>query len=210
MNQRAATREAVIQGATELGNTLFNLKNAGLQREFEAAQGNAEKQAEISKKIAQNEKKQALFNIAIGAATGVVTALASLPPNVPLSIAIGAIGVIHAATVLATPIPAFAKGVTNFAGGVAELAEQGTEMVKERSGKVWLAENRGLYNLQQGSTVLTAPQTQKELNDKNIVNELKLTRKAIQRQPKQINQSKFSARQQGYRDGYFDRKYRMN
>ena len=42
--------------------------------------------------------------------------MASLPPNIPLSIAVGVIGGIQAAAVLATPIPGFKAG-TEFVDG---------------------------------------------------------------------------------------------
>ena len=205
--QAQATKEAAIQGASELGNTLFDLKTAGLQREFEAAQGNAKKQAEISKKIAEQEKKKALFNIAINTAVAVVKAL----PNIPLSIIVGGLGLIQAGIVAAKPIPQFAKGTDSAPGGVAELAEKGRERVINPDGTIWTAENRGLYNLQQGSKVLTNTRTtQAELNDKRIVDELKLTRKAIQRQPRQRTESQFDKRQRGMKDGYHMMKNRLN
>jgi len=207
---RLQRNEDIKQAALELASTIFDFRINALNAELQAAEGNEKKQSEIRAKIARAEKQQALFKIATNTAIGVTAALTSLPPNIPLSILVGAIGLTKLAGVAARPIPQFAKGVTNFRGGVAELAEEGSEMVKEQSGKVWLAENRGLYNLQQGSTVLTAPQTQKELNDKNIVGELKKTRKAIQNQPRQRNESVFSARQRGYRDGYFASKHRLN
>lgn len=205
--EEAENRKAIAdqerQKAIEFGNTLFDLRIGNLQREFEAAQGNEQKQLELRSKIAKAEKQKALFNIAINTAEGIVKAL----PNLVLAAIVGGIGLTQAGIVASKPIPQFAKGVTNFKGGVAELAEDGPELVKESSGKVWLAENRGLYNLKQGSTVMTKDKTIRELNDRNIVNELKLTRKAIQRQPRQKSESVFSARQKGYRDGYFAKRF---
>ncbi|MCK5605270.1 phage tail tape measure protein [Candidatus Pacearchaeota archaeon] len=201
-------REQTKQAAIVLGNSIFDFRLSKLNAELAAAEGNEKKQAEIRAKIAKAEKQKALFDIFVNTASGVVKALAAL--NIPLSILIGATGAIQALAVASRPIPQFATGVINFRGGVAELAEKGTEMVKESSGKIWLAENRGLYNLKQGSSVLTAPQTVKELNDNRIVNELKLTRKAIRNQPKQRFPSRFDERQKGFREGYMASKHRLN
>ena len=204
--QARATKEAAINAATELGNTLFDLKTAGLQREFEAAEGNAEKQAEISKKIAQQEKKKALFNIAINTATAIVKSL----PNIPLSIIVGALGAIQAGVVASTPIPQFAKGTNYSPAGVALVGEKGRELIQSPSGEIMLANNPSLVNLQRGSKVFTNTTTEAILNDKNIVGELRLTRKAIQRMPRQRNESEFTSRQRGYNDGYRSLKHRMN
>jgi hypothetical protein len=184
--------------AIEFANTLFDSRIANLDRELQAAEGNEKKQLEIRQKIARAEKQKALFNIAINTAEGIVKAL----PNLVLAAIVGGIGATQAGIVASRPIPQFAKGVTNFGGGVAELAEEGPELVKESSGKVWLAENRGLYNLKQGTTVLTAQQTKSELNDKNITRELRLTRKAIINQPRPKQRSRFDERRAGYWDYY--------
>lgn len=105
-------------------------------------------------------------------------------------------------------VGSFAKGTENSPGGVAELAERGRELVKNPDGTVWMAENRGLYNLQKGSTVVTNQKTESIMNDKNMVRELKLTRKAIQNQPRQRTESRFDARRAAYWDMYNSR--RMN
>jgi len=69
----------------------------------------ARKKAEIAQKNAILEKASAIASIAINTARAVIKAL----PNIPLSIAIGTIGAIQAAAVLAQPlpeIPSFAQG----------------------------------------------------------------------------------------------------
>jgi hypothetical protein len=201
--KRSAIVEEEKRKAIEFGNTLFDLRIGNLQREFEAAEGNEKKQLELRQKIAKAEKQKALFNIAINTAEGIVKAL----PNLVLAALVGGIGLTQAGIVAAKPIPQFAKGVTNFGGGVAELAERGPELVKESSGKVWLAENQGLYNLKQGTTVLTAQQTQRELNDRNIVNGLRDVKKAIQRQPRPRSESAFDSRRKAYWDIYNSKRF---
>jgi len=209
-SNREATKEAAINAAGELGNTLFNLKTASLQREFEAAEGNAAKQAEISKKLAQHEKKQALFGIAVATAKGVMTALASLPPNVPLSLIIGGMGLVQAGVVAATPIPEFAKGTNYSPSGAALVGEKGRELIVSPKGNISLASNPSLVNLERGSRVIPNRQTENILNDRNIVGELKLTRKAIQRTQRQKSKSVFDERNRGYRDGFMAYKHRLN
>jgi chromosome segregation ATPase len=159
------------------------------------------------------EKAQAVFRIKTATNVAATQALAlPLPPPFPqiLSGIYKALGFAQAAAVISRPIPQFAKGTNYSPAGVAELAERGRELVQNPDGTVWMAENRGLYNLQQGSKVLTNQKTEAILNDNRMVNELKLTRKAIQRQKATKKESAFDARQAGYRAGFQARKYRLN
>lgn len=66
----------------------------------------ARKERELRNKQVQNEKKAALFEIAINTATAIVKAL----PNIPLSIAVGAIGAAKAAIVASRPVPEYKTG----------------------------------------------------------------------------------------------------
>ena len=77
-----------------------------LDKEYE------EKKREQQKKNAENEKVAALFQVAINTASAIVEAL----PNVPLSIAVGAMGATQAGLIAAQPIPEFATGVVNLQG----------------------------------------------------------------------------------------------
>ena len=210
---KEATKQAAIDGAIELGNTLFNLKSASLQREFEAAAGNEKKQAEISKRLAQHEKKQALFNIGINTAQGIVAALASVPPNVPLSFIIGGIGAIQAGVVAATPIPEFAKGTQYASGGVSLVGEKGREIIQNPKGDISLVNNPALINLERGSKVLTNQQTEAFLNDRNILQGLNKVEKAIQRIPQTTidrNGNKIAERYKDKKINYYNSKFRLN
>ncbi len=200
-----ALRERTKEAAFALGNSIFDFRIGKLNAELAAAEGNEQKQNEIRAKLAKAEKQKALFNIAINTASGIVEAL----PNIALSIIVGAIGTISALKVATTPIPQFAGGVTGFKGGLAELAERGPEMVTESSGKIWMAENRGLYNLSQGASVFPtgSQQTQKALNDKNIVKGLSRIENAVKRQPRQRQESKFDARRAAYWDVYNSKRF---
>ncbi len=64
------------------------------------------KKAQAQKKQAKREKAVALLSAVVNTASAVVAAL----PNVPLSIAIGALGAAQIATIAGTPIPQFAEG----------------------------------------------------------------------------------------------------
>ena len=121
---------------SEVAKEAFNFINSASQRNFDAEYGRLEQQKEVALQFAgestsaqlaiteqyderrraiqireaEAQKKLAVFNILINTAQGVVSALVSTPPNVPLSIAIGVIGAFQAATVASQQIPAFFEG----------------------------------------------------------------------------------------------------
>lgn len=204
--------QEVFNKSVELGNVLFGFRQQKLAAELAAAEGNEAKQKEIRQKQAKTEKAQALFNIAIGTAEGIIKTIANVgfPLAIPLIALTGAIGLAQSVAVASRPIPQFAKGTNYSPGGVAELGERGRELVQNPSGEVWMAENRGLYNLQQGSKVLTNQKTEAILNDGRMVGGLARIEKAIKRQPRQRSESQFTKRQRGYRDGYLASKNRLN
>ncbi len=113
------------------------------------------KRREIDRKQAIAKKNQALFDIAINTARAVVAALTSTPPNVPLSIAVGALGGIQAALVASQEIPAFKTGVRGFEGGNAILGDGGvSEYVRTPDGNVFKTPSKDtLYNLPKGTDV---------------------------------------------------------
>jgi hypothetical protein len=101
-----------------------------IERQYE------EKRREIQQKQAEAQREQALFNILINTAQGVIAALASVPPNVPLSIAIGVIGAAQAAIVASTPIPEFFRGTMNAPEGWAMVDEKEPEIHTDRQGNI--------------------------------------------------------------------------
>jgi len=210
-NNEEEYKQMAIDASRDLTNFLFNQKVSGLQREFQAAEGNAKKQAEISRKIAQQEKKQAMFNVAINTAVAVSkvwsqTGIFAIAAQIPVLV----MGALQAGLIAAQPIPTFATGTNYAPGGTALVGEAGRELIINPSGKISLAENPALVNLERGSKVIPNAKTENMLNDKNIVSELKLTRKAIQRMPRQRNESQFAIRQRAYLDGYKSNKHRLN
>lgn len=109
------------------------------------------KQRELDKKKAIADKQKAIFDIIINTAIAVVKAL----PNVFLAAATGVLGAAQLATVLAQPIPKFAKGTNYSPEGLAYVGEQGQEMVVTPSGKKLLTPGRAtLTYLERGSKVI--------------------------------------------------------
>ena len=127
-----------------------------------------EKQRAIRNREAQAKKKQAVFNILIDTAQGVVSALASTPPNVPLSIAIGVIGALQAGIVNAQEVPQFFKGTDNAPEGIAWTQEKGREIITDKSGKIKsLGSDKGaqLTYLNKGDKVFTAEKSAMMFNE---------------------------------------------
>lgn len=212
--QKEETNKQIFDAGVNLANTLFSLRNSQLQREFEAAEGNVKKQNELKKKMAQAEKRQALFNIAINTASGIMKAIqqTGLPAAIPFVIMTAALGALQAGVVLSQKVPEFAKGTAYAPGGPAMVGEKGRELIKTPGGKIYLANNPALVNLERGSKVLTNRQTEAILKDGNIVSELRQTRKAIQQipQPVFLNGSKISERRNNYWKNYINQKHLRN
>lgn len=95
-----------------------------------------ERQRAIKKRQAEQQKANAIFNILINTAQGIVSALASTPPNVPLSIAIGAIGAVQAGIVAAQQVPEFWKGTDNAPEGWALVDEKRPEVHTDSKGNI--------------------------------------------------------------------------
>ncbi|THG64615.1 phage tail tape measure protein [Bacteroides faecichinchillae] len=102
------------------------------------------KNAELEKQKQEMTRKQAIWEKATSVAqAGIATALAITEalPNIPLSIVIGAMGAIQVATILATPIPAYAEGTKDTAGhrgGMALVGDAGRREVVMYNGLAWI------------------------------------------------------------------------
>lgn len=136
----AVTFNAIAESAQEAFNFISNASQANFDNErkriedqqaiaISYAGGSAtainkiNEDAEKRKKnIANREnkakQKMALFNIGIDMAQGIVSALASTPPNIGLSIAIGAIGAVQLGMVASQKIPQYFDGTDNHTGGL--------------------------------------------------------------------------------------------
>ena len=108
-----------------------------------------------------------MFNIAINTAQGITSALAMLPPNVPLAVTIGIIGAAQLAMTASQPIPQFYKGTQNAPEGLAWTDEKGAELHTDKNGKIKdLGSNKGarLKKLEKGDKIYTATQTKKMMD----------------------------------------------
>jgi len=155
---------------------LFAGESASARAEIERQYD--QRQREIKRRQAQAEKRQALFNIAIDTAQGVVSALASTPPNVPLSIAIGVIGAIQAGVVAGQQIPQFWRGTENAPEGWAYTQERGAEIITDKNNKIkYLGDGNGaqLTYLNKGDKVKTASMTKDLLSFDQSLNNILLS-----------------------------------
>lgn len=145
-----------IANATERANAIAVIEaRAAAQRE-----ALERRQRELNIRRARFERAEQIANIIGNTARGVSSALASLPPNIPLAILVGAIGAAQLARVLATPIPRYATGVTDFAGGYAILGDGGRhEVVVEPGKKPYLSgDSDELHHLAPGTDVYSSVQ----------------------------------------------------
>jgi hypothetical protein len=173
---KAALEEAGMQVVADLGNEFFarkqeklaeELANSEARRDAELkAAGDDERkklainrkfdaeQKKIKTKQAQAEKQNALFNIFINTAMGVMKAA----PVVPLMIITAALGAIQMALVAAKPIPKFAHGTLstpeNFIAG-----ERGRELV-QHNGTSMLVDRPTLFSGLLGAQVFSNAETE--------------------------------------------------
>lgn len=126
-----------------------------------------ERRKRIQRQQAESQKRLAMFNIAINTAQGITSALAMLPPNIPLAVTIGVIGAAQLAMTASQPIPQFAIGTQNAPEGLAWTDEKGAELHTDKNGKIKdLGSNKGarLKKLSKGDKIYTASQTKKILD----------------------------------------------
>lgn len=109
---------------------------------------------------AKFERAQNISAIALNTARAVVSAL----PNIPLSVAVGAIGAAQMAYALSQPIPKFAKGTESSPEGLAFVGERGTEIMITPSGDIGLTpSSTTLTYLEKGTKVINAEKTKEIL-----------------------------------------------
>ena len=126
-----------------------------------------ERRKRIQRQQAESQKRLAMFNIAINTAQGITSALAMLPPNIPLAVTIGVIGAAQLALTASQPIPQFAIGTQNAPEGMAWTDEKGAELHTDKNGKIKdLGSNKGarLKKIEKGDKIYTASQTKKILD----------------------------------------------
>ena len=137
----------------------------GEARKRAAEAKTAQKEEELEKKKQQLKYKQALWDKANSVAqVGISTALAimnasHMEPWIPLGIAsaaaAGALGAIQLATILATPIPKYAKGTDYHRGGPAMVGDGGKQELVLFNGGSWVTpDTPTLVDLPKGARVL--------------------------------------------------------
>lgn len=100
----------------------------------------ARRQRQLEIEQAKFDRAAAIAGIILNTARGVTSALALFPPNIPLSILIGAIGAAQLATAVAAPLPKFKDGGTMEYTGIAEYGH-GTELRIDPDGTMSLTKS---------------------------------------------------------------------
>lgn len=131
-------------------------KEALAQQQKERELDLEQQKKEINQRQAKFEKAQAIAKIAIDTAVAIMAAWKnpfSAPALIPTIIASGAIQI---ATVLATPIPEYAKGTDDHKGGLAVVGDGGrSELVITPDNKMYKTPSRStLVDLPAGSQVM--------------------------------------------------------
>lgn len=129
-NEEAGEKE--LDRITNLEETGAITKEEAEARKRAAEKRTADKDKELAKQKAELQARQARWDKAnsatqtiIRTALGIMSALAMLPPNPVLASTIGVTGAISLATILAQPIPKYAKGTKDHPGGLAIVGDGG-------------------------------------------------------------------------------------
>jgi len=188
----------------------------------------AKKEAAIKTKQAKADKLQSAFKIALSTGEGAAKAVAESPitGGMPFLAWVLAIGAAQLAFVLAQPIPKFAKGTKN-APERGIFGEAGLEAMFTKDNDILMA-NKATYfegSKFKGAQILSNPETEKLIrmgdrsggrqmaSDDRLLNEMRLTRKAIESKPVAIYDKDHRAIGQGnsrYQEIYLNRLLRRN
>lgn len=136
-----AAGEAEQERITELVEKKVITEEEGEARKRAAEAKTAKKNEELEKKKQQLKHKQAVWDKANSIAqAGIATALAITQalPNLVLAAIAGAMGAIQVATILATPIPKYAKGTDRHKGGPAIVGDGGVPELIILGDKLWI------------------------------------------------------------------------
>lgn len=142
-------------------------------RKRDAATATATKQEQLEKKKASLEYRKAVMEkantisqIGIATALGIMQALAMFPPNIPLSVFIGAMGAVQVATALAQPIKAYAEGTKGkpHPGGFAIVGDAYKPEAIILGGKAFITpDSPTLVDLPKGAQVIP------DVNEKDLM-----------------------------------------
>ena len=133
--------EAEQERIAELVEQNVITEEEGEARKRAAEATTAKKNEELEKKKQQLQYKQAVWDKTNSIAqAGIATALAITKalPNLVLAAIAGAMGAVQVATIIATPIPAYAKGTERHKGGPAIVGDGGVPELVLYNGKTWI------------------------------------------------------------------------
>lgn len=136
-----AAGEAEQERITQLVEKKVITEEEGEARKRAAEAKTAKRNEELEKKKQQLKHKQAEWDKANSIAqAGIATALAITQayPNLILAAIVGALGAVQLATILATPIPKYAKGTDRHKGGPAIVGDGGVPELVIFGGKTWI------------------------------------------------------------------------
>jgi hypothetical protein len=190
-----------FKGITDVAKEAFSFITQASQSAYNAELSNLEKRKEISLKYAgesatareeierqyeqrrkaierqraEQEKKQAIFNVIINTAQGISAVFAKTPPpkGIPLAALVAGIGALQLATISNAEVPNYEHGTDNHKGGLMLINDAKgsnyTEAVKTPDGRITKYKGRNvLVNAPKGTEVLTAQETlqfDKDLNN---------------------------------------------
>ncbi len=139
-----------------------------------AEEKTAKKNEELEKRKIDIQQKQAKWDKAvhlaltgIATARGIMEAMAMRPPNPILASVIGAMGAVQAATIVATPIPAYKEGTKNggHIGGLAIVGDGGKQEIIVYGGKGWITpDTPTVVDLPKGAEVFPDIESFENLN----------------------------------------------
>lgn len=156
--------EAEIERITSLVEKKVITEEEGEARKRAAEYQTAKKNEELEKKKQQLKHKQAVWDKANGVAqAGISTALAIMnalqmqpfPVGIAMAAIAAAMGAVQIATILATPIPKYARGTDFHHGGPAIVGDGGRQEVVLFQGGAWLTpDTPTLVDMPRGAVVV--------------------------------------------------------
>jgi len=191
---RQNQRDIELQKIDEWEQSKIRLAGDNEEAKLRIEQEAERRRRAIKNKQAQDNKKEAMFQIAINTAQGVMATIgkggffAS-----PLAMIVAAIGAAQLAIVAAKPVPQFAKGTDDSPEGFAEVGERGRELIKDgKTGKWSLTPNSSTVTyLTKHSQVITNAETERILaQDHNSKADGYLSGKTKQSSSQQIDYGK--------------------
>lgn len=213
-DKKLAIQEAAAEGLSRLATFMFDNRQAERELELQAIDswqseqtrlaGDNEdaklrievqadrKRAVIRKKQAEDNKREAMFQIFIDTARAVMAVIAA-KGSLGEGIAVGALGLASLAMVAARPVPQFAKGTGDSPEGYAEVGERGRELIKDgKTGKWSLTPDSSTVTyLTKHSQVITNAETERILSqDHNNKADNYLSSNVKQARSQQIDYSK--------------------